>query len=116
MLGNPDRPREIAWYRAGIKRSNAGLEKGRQELVAWEAELGNLKPQSLPAVRLHEDLCSGAILLKGIITASLGRQESRGAFLREEYPHADEINWLKNSRLTYDASSGEFSLSFHSVA
>ena len=110
------RLREIAWYRAGIKRSHTGLEKGRQELAAWEAELGNLKPQNLPAVRLYQDLRSGAILLKGIITASLGRKESRGAFLREEYSHADENNWLKNSRLTYDANSREFNLDFLPVA
>jgi len=84
-------------------------------LAAWEAELGKLKPQSLPAVRLNEDLRSGAMILKGIITASLGRQESRGAFLLEEYPHTDENNWLKNSRLAYDANSGEFNLSFHPV-
>lgn len=109
------RLREIAWYRAGIKRSQTELEKGRQELAAWEAELGKLKPQSLPAVRLNEDLRSGAMILKGIITASLGRQESRGAFLLEEYTHTDENNWLKNSRLAYDANSGEFNLSFYSV-
>jgi len=110
------RLREIAWYRAGIVRSRAGLEKGRLELDAWEAELRNLKPQSLPATRLYADLRGGAILLKGIITASLGRQESRGAFLREEYPHADDNSWLKNSRVTYDASCGEFKLGYQSVA
>jgi succinate dehydrogenase/fumarate reductase flavoprotein subunit len=109
------RLREIAWLRAGIARSRRELEQGRRELASWEEELLAFEARSLAEAKTKEDLESGALVLKGIIAASLAREESRGAFLCEEFPDTDDENWRKHSCLAYDDSRREFSLSHQDV-
>jgi succinate dehydrogenase/fumarate reductase flavoprotein subunit len=109
------RLRENAWLRAGIVRSRRELEQGRGELAAWEEELAAFEPRSLAEAKAKEDLECGALVLKGIIAASLAREESRGAFLCEEFPDTDDERWRKHSCLTYDVSGREFTLRHEAV-
>jgi succinate dehydrogenase/fumarate reductase flavoprotein subunit len=54
---------------------------------------------------LREDLLSATFTLRAVLTAGLGRLESRGSFLRADYPAQDDAQWLRNSRLTWDAAT-----------
>ena len=105
--------REIAWEKAGIIRSQSGLEQGLAKLAEVEKSLEQSGYTTPVECKLRQDLTAAACVLKAILTASLGRQESRGSFCREEYPAADNQNWRKNSRLAYDPASKTFKLSFH---
>jgi succinate dehydrogenase/fumarate reductase flavoprotein subunit len=45
-----------------------------------------------------------------VLTASLARCESRGTFVRTDWPAQGDANWLKNSRLVWDPSRQRFNL------
>ena len=57
---------------------------------------------------LREDLLSAAFTLRAVLTTGLGRLESRGAFVRGDYPAQDDDQWLRNSRLSWDAVADRF--------
>lgn len=109
------RIREIAWEQAGIVRSQNGLEKGLNELTEVEEGLEVSGYQNPMQFKLRQDLIGAALVLRAILTASLGRKESRGSFCRKEHPLEDNQNWRKNSCLGFDPDSKDFSLSFHQV-
>jgi succinate dehydrogenase/fumarate reductase flavoprotein subunit len=62
-------------------------------------------------LRLRQDMMSASFVLRAILLASLARQESRGAFMREDFPQEDNVNWQKNSCLRYEPKAGVFSIS-----
>ena len=51
-------------------------------------------------------------MVKAILTASLEREESRGSFIRKDYPQEDNQQWLRNSCLTYGPEKKEFALRY----
>ena len=73
-----------------------------------QTQLQTVLPQTIEERRLKEDLLSGVLVTKAILTAGLARQESRGSFIRQDFPQEDDRNWLKNSCLTYDSAKGIF--------
>jgi succinate dehydrogenase/fumarate reductase flavoprotein subunit len=61
---------------------------------------------------LREDLTSAAFTLRAVLTAGLGRLESRGSFMRDDYPAQDDARWLRNSRGRWDPDSGGFHVDY----
>jgi succinate dehydrogenase/fumarate reductase flavoprotein subunit len=55
---------------------------------------------------------SAAFSVRAILTASLGRLESRGCFIRSEYPAQDDACWRQNSRLSWNPSTNRLSVAY----
>ncbi|MFC1798741.1 FAD-binding protein [Thermodesulfobacteriota bacterium] len=103
---------EIAWAHAGIIREETGLKHGLQKISELEDRLWSTTNETIEKKRKN-DLMGAVFVLKAILTASLARNESRGAFVRREYPLGDNIEWRKNSCLKYNSQAKEFSVSHH---
>ena len=78
--------REIAWNDAGIQRTEAGMQQGLAAIDGLQSQLETVLPQTIEERRLKEDLLSGVLVTKAILTAGLARQESRGSFIRRDFP------------------------------
>lgn len=104
--------REIAWKYAGIQRTESGIQNGLAGIGELQTQLDAVVPQTIEERRLKEDLLSGVLVTKAVLTASLNRQESRGSFIRRDFPREDDRNWLKNSCLKYDSTQDRFSLCY----
>lgn len=107
--------REIAWNDAGVVRSQAGIKEGLEKIAVVQRRLKEAAPGNERDRRLKLDLGSAAFTIQAVLTASLGRKESRGSFLRSDFPDEDNANRKKNSCLQYDAEHDSFALSFEDV-
>jgi succinate dehydrogenase/fumarate reductase flavoprotein subunit len=110
-----ERIREIGWRCAGVVRSEECLRTGLKKLLEKREGLKRITPRTVPERRLKEDLTSAVFVLEAIMTASLPRKETRGAFIREDASLRDDLHWCKNSCLSVDLEEGTFDISFHSV-
>jgi succinate dehydrogenase/fumarate reductase flavoprotein subunit len=104
--------RDIAWKKAGVVRTAKGLREGLREILDLERRTASLRASNIQERKWLNDLQSAALVVKAIVTASLEREESRGSFIRKDYPHEDNPQWLKNSCLTYRPEKNEFALRF----
>jgi succinate dehydrogenase / fumarate reductase flavoprotein subunit len=105
--------REVAWKSAGVVRSEDGMREGLAKLEESERESKGIVLQTIVDRKLKEDLVSATFVLKAVLTASLSREESRGAFIREDFPQQDDLHWRKNSCLIYDIRKDNFSLNHY---
>ena len=104
--------RATAWECAGIVRSDEGLRRGIERLEAIEERLKPIGTAGSGGRAVLEDARAGALVLRAILQASLGRSESRGSFLRSDFPDEGDGNWLKNSCLSYDADKKAFTVKY----
>lgn len=94
------RLQELAWRCAGVVREAHGLAEGLAEVQQLRPQI-RLLPGSGPRERrARHDLLSMVRVLETILAASLARRESRGCFLRSDYPAQDDTRWRRNSRVT----------------
>jgi succinate dehydrogenase/fumarate reductase flavoprotein subunit len=105
--------RETAWKYAGVVRSAKGLSDGLAKIIELEGELKELAPHTITDRKIKEDLLSASFVLKAVLVASISRQESRGSFIREDFPQTDDLIWRRNSCLTYDWGKSKFSLTYY---
>jgi succinate dehydrogenase/fumarate reductase flavoprotein subunit len=103
---SPATPREmrrrmahLAWNCCGVVREAEGMKRGLAELTDLALQIRALPATSARDRRMRQDLSSMSRVLQAILSASLARRESRGCFLRKDYPLQDDRNWLKNSRV-----------------
>jgi succinate dehydrogenase/fumarate reductase flavoprotein subunit len=89
-----------------VVRSEEGLVRGVQSLREREARLREIVPGTSSERGLKEDLTSALFVVKAVLTASLSRKESRGAFCRNDFPRQDDANWGASSCLAYECSTG----------
>jgi aspartate oxidase len=107
--------KEIAWRYAGVVRSEDEIKDGFAKVLESEKKLNGIMPQTVSERRLQEDLASAVFVIKAVLTASLSRRESRGSFIRDDFPRMDEINWHKNSCVVYDCEEETLSCNFKEV-
>ncbi|MCB2192010.1 MAG: FAD-binding protein [Deltaproteobacteria bacterium] len=106
--------RQIAWQRAGIERREEDMARGVSELRDWREKLALVELSGPRSQWLRWDLECAGLFLDAVFTASLARQETRGALLRSDFPQTDEAAWRVNSRLE-PLPRGGWSLSHHAV-
>ena len=77
--------RGLMWKHAGLLRDGAGLREAQRELDALEVTMpGGTFRRAIEARNLH--------VVAGLIVASaLGREESRGAHYRNDFPLRDGV-------------------------
>jgi succinate dehydrogenase/fumarate reductase flavoprotein subunit len=103
----------LTWDHAGPIRSAESLRQGLFRASELEGRLAELEREGM-SLELHE--IKGSLLVsKAIMRASLEREESRGAFYREDFPERDDDNWLKNILLKLDEEAGDFTVSHRPV-
>jgi succinate dehydrogenase/fumarate reductase flavoprotein subunit len=96
-------------------RDEGGIIEGLRKLHGLEQDLKGASWSNVIDRAMKEDLLSAVFSLKAILSASTGRKESRGSFIRKDFPREDNANWRKNSCLTYDAKKDSFSVTYHAV-
>ncbi len=107
--------REIAWKYAGVTRDTGGMQTGLTQLEAVRERIRQNAPRNITEKKQKADLVSAGFVLKAILIASLGRGETRGAFIRREYPRTDDTHWRRNSSLRYEPENDSFSLKHYPV-
>ena len=79
-------------FRSGIIRNEAGLLKADWKLQEIYTHLGYAQD----IISFYEAV-NMLTVARIIIRAALGRTESRGAHFRSDYPHRDDIRWLRHN-------------------
>ena len=109
------RIRDLAWEHAGIVRDEEGITEGLRNLNGLEQYLEGASWSNVTERAMKEDLLSAVFSLRAILSASMGRKETRGSFIRKDFPKEDNANWRKNSYLTYDPEKDSFSVTYHAL-
>lgn len=91
-------------------RSGAGMRKGLELVSGMESELNRLVSLGNGDGLRHSQARSALLTLRCILEAGLLREESRGAFFREDYPEPDDARWLRTIQISQDRSSGRLVL------
>jgi len=89
------RIRGIAWTHAGPIRNETGMREALSLLEGIDEELQNLKVNNTVDLISKKEVGNASLVMKAILLSSLARQESLGAFQREDYPHPSGSNVLK---------------------
>jgi succinate dehydrogenase/fumarate reductase flavoprotein subunit len=107
-----ERIRTAAWRDAGILRSGEGMARGLAEAEAIALALRTVRTETPRERLLRSDLVAATFSLRAILTAGLGREESRGCFLRSDHPVQDDGQWRRNSRLSWDPAADRFRVDY----
>jgi succinate dehydrogenase/fumarate reductase flavoprotein subunit len=107
-----ERLREVASRYAGIVRSREGMTEGLREADRMWQALQAARALTPRDRILREDLLSAAFTLRAVLTAGLGRLESRGSFCRSDHPAQDDVQWLRNSRSAWDPVADRFCVEY----
>jgi len=89
----------LAWSCAGVVRDSETLGQGLAALKGLEPQIQCMPLATPRDRRVRQDLDSMWRVLKAVLIASSERQESRGCFLRSDYPQQDDARWQKNSQV-----------------
>jgi succinate dehydrogenase/fumarate reductase flavoprotein subunit len=79
---------------AGIWRSGASLQQGRQTLHQITERIENATAVNTAVIVDLIEARRMALAARMILDASLSRTESRGAHQRTDFPERDDANWL----------------------
>ncbi|HEY2469802.1 MAG TPA: L-aspartate oxidase [Terracidiphilus sp.] len=95
--------RRAMWSDGGLLRSATTLQQGLAVQAECETGLEYFAQQRKRSRTLFEAQ-SLACVARAILFSALGRQESRGAHFRNDFPHHDDARFLKHSSYSRDGS------------
>lgn len=87
----------LAWKYGGPLREEEDLKTGLDLLSQFEKRIERISPESVNHLFHKRELENITILIRAILQGSLLRKESRGSFLRKDFPESDHQNWLKHT-------------------
>ncbi len=89
------------WLNAGLLREESRLREGLIAVEEYARELEKFVEAGKGNRRLSEAHAMGGVA-RAILLSSLARTESRGAHYRNDFPHRDDVKFLKHSNLSSD--------------
>ena len=100
-----------------VVRYNDRLQKTLNKLVEWKQRYANIAlsdtgmwtNQNLSFARALGDMF---IVAEAILKGALGRNESRGAHYKPDFPERDDANFLKTTLAKYEPANDEVSISY----
>lgn len=95
----------LSWKYAGPIREEGSLREGLERLAVLERRIERIYAATLKDLFRKSELENAALILKAILSGSLIRQESRGAFFRQDFPEQNDKEWQRNS--CYCLKNGE---------
>ena len=96
--------RDAMWLGLGIVRTEAGLAKAAAQAEATEAQLGELRPETLGELVAATELGHLAVAARASAASALFRTESRAAHYREDHPETDPA-WVATVTYANDRAS-----------
>jgi L-aspartate oxidase len=87
--------RDLMWRQAGLVRSAESLRRAVAQLSAWRSAIATSRDRT-PGDRELRRVASLVTVGLLIARAALRREESRGGHYREDFPHRDDIHWLRH--------------------
>ena len=88
--------RRTMWADGGLLRSASTLQRGLAVQADCESGLAYFTQQAKQSRTLFE-AHSLAYVARAILCSALARHESRGAHFRNDFPHRDDVQFLKHS-------------------
>jgi succinate dehydrogenase/fumarate reductase flavoprotein subunit len=104
------RIKNCAWEYAGVLRNGARMRQGLQVTAELENELDSLTVLGNEDGLRHSRARSALLALRCILEAGLIREESRGAFYREDFPEPDDVRWRRNIHISQHPTTGRLIL------
>ena len=99
--------------RAGVVRNGEGLSAGLGEVAEIRERMRHLAEQGISDPGRWLDLSAMVATAEAILTASLLREESRGAHYRRDFPRTDDDAW--NGNLYLERSGDGLDARFQSI-
>ena len=103
-----------------VFRTGETLEQGRKRIAEVHAAMPDIRVSDRSLIwnsDLLETLEFDNLIVQAIATVegACGRQESRGAHAREDFPDRDDVNWMKHTLCWVDDKTGKPSVDYRPV-
>jgi len=87
------------WRTLGIVRTAEGMRQGLAAIGVLDEALGDARPSGARGLMQHATMASSLLVARACLTAALGREESRGAHYRTDFPAQDDAHWKSAQRI-----------------
>jgi succinate dehydrogenase/fumarate reductase flavoprotein subunit len=107
--------RDLTWKCVGPIRNEKQMKEGLSSADAWREKLKDLHVSQVKDLILKRELEGSLLVLKAILTSSIERKESRGAFQREDYPQEGGPEFLKRVSIRIRDPEKDFKVNLEEI-